>query len=182
MDYLKELEVQLSSSTEKLKSELRSMRSNRPSVELLEEVKVNYYEEWMTVKQLASLSITPPRTIVIQAWDKGAVGAIMKAIESANLGFTVSNDGNTIHATLSPLNDERREELSRVVKKQAEEIRIRIRSARDEAIKGIKSAEDKGKLTEDDVFSFKEKIQKSVEEANKKIEETVQGKLKEISE
>lgn len=178
---LKTLNETIGTSINWLRDEMRALRSNRPSVELLEELKLVYYNQPMTLKQLGSLSVSPPRSVVVQVWDKNAVGPVMKAIESAELGFALSNDGNTIYANLSPLTDERREELSRVVKKYAEAARIQIRSNRDEAIKALRSREESGDLTEDDVFSLKETIQKEVDTANGRVEELVEGKLKEIA-
>lgn len=178
--YPKELESHLKAIVEKLREELRSIRGSRPSVDLIEDIKVNYYEEELPIKQLGSLSNLPPRSIQISVWDKNAVGAVVKAIENARRGFSVSNDGNNVIATISPLVSERREELTRLIKKTAENSRIQVRHHRDEVIKKLKDAETKKEATEDEVFKAKEKAQRTVEEANKQIEELVSGKLKEL--
>lgn len=178
--YLKEFDGHLKTLTEKLREELRAVRGSRPSVEAIEGINVNYYEQNMPIKQLGSLSILPPRSVQISVWDKNAVGAVVKAIEGAKQGFSVSNDGNNVIATISPLMSERREELSKLVKKTSEGFRIQIRAHRDEVIKKLKEAEDKKEATEDEVFKAKEKVQKLVDESNKKIEEIVDGKLKEL--
>mgnify|MGYP001606348720 CR=1 FL=1 len=171
----------LASATDWLRDEIKGLRGNRPSVETVEDVKLNYYGESLPVKQLASLSVVPPRSIVIQVWDKNAVGPVTKAIEDAQIGFSTSAEGTTIYANLSPLTDERREELSRVVKKYAETARIQIRNHRDETIKSVKAKEESGEYTEDDMFSLKEKIQKEVDCANARVEELVEKKIKEIA-
>lgn len=180
--YVKELEAALAKVTEKLREELSAIRGARPSVELVENIKVSYYEQLLPIKQLGSLSIVPPRGVQVAVWDKSAVGAVVKAIEAAQIGLTVSNDGSMVRATLSPLGDERRGELTKLVKKTVEGARIQLRHHRDEAIKKVKGAEEKGELNEDDVFKAKEKIQKAVDDANEEAEKMLEGKLKELSE
>lgn len=172
----------LKAGTEKLREELRAIRGSRPSVDLVAELKVSVYDETMTVNQLGSLSVLPPRGIQITVWDKNAVGAVMKAIEGAKIGLSVTNDGQNIIATLSQLGDERREELGKLVKKTAEGHKIQVRARRDEAIKKIKEGEGSKQITEDEAFKSKEKIQRQVDETNERIEAAVEGKLKELSE
>ena len=178
----KQLEHDLKIVAEKLRTELGMIRGSRPSVELLENIKVNLYEEEMTIKQLGSISIVPPRGIQVSVWDKNAVGAVMKAIENAKIGLSVSNDGNNIIATLSQLGVERREELSRLVKKASENSRIQVRANRDDFIKKLRDVESKKEASEDEAFKTKEKIQKLVDGANKQIESVVENKLKELAE
>src|SRR4030067_3010768 len=108
---LKELEISMKNSVDSLKTELQNVRGNRPSVEILENVKVNCYDQMMTLKQLGSLSLRPPREIEIQLWDKSVTQQIIKAIEDAKIGLSVSSDGNIIRASLPTLTDERRREI-----------------------------------------------------------------------
>ncbi len=180
--YIKELEDTLKSLTQKFQEELKTIRSNRPSVAVLEDVRVDYYGQKMSVKQLGSLSVRPPRDIEISVWDKNAIAPVMGAIDGAKLGLSLTNDGNVIRATLPQLTDERRAEFSKVVKKMAEAVRIQMRSRRDDTIKKLKSAEEDKKIGEDQVFKGKEKIQKIVDEVNGKIEAALEGKLKELNE
>ncbi len=178
--FLKEIESALGGIHKKLQEELRSVRSGRPSVELLEGIRVTYYDQPMQIQQLGSLSIRPPRDIEIHVWDKGAVGAVAKAIQDAKAGFAVTNDGNIVRVSLPPLTNERRAEFEKLVRKMTEEARIKVRSHRDDIMKKMKSAEDVGALTEDHAFKGKEKIQKIVDEANKKIEELLSKKIEEL--
>ena len=178
----KDLEVSLQGVTQKLKTEFGQIRGNRPSVEMLETIRINLYDQVLTLRELGSLSVLPPRTIQITVWDPGAVGAIMKAIEDAHLGLSTNNDGNNIRATLSSLGNERREELTKLVKKTAETVRIQIRSKREEAIKHLKDAESGKMITEDDAFRGKEKIQKATDKANGEVEALVNGKIDELGE
>ena len=178
--YLKDLDFALRAVVEKLREELRAIRGNRPSVDLVQDLKVNVYDQILTIKQLGSLSVIPPRAIQIGVWDKSSVGPVVKAIEDAKIGLSVSNDGNIIHARLSELSEERREELSKTVRKSAEETRIHIRRERDGAMKSLKSAEETGELPKDRAFKLKEKIQKAVEAANGEVEAVVQKKFVEL--
>ncbi len=182
MDHLKELESALAGILAKLKEEISTIRSSRPSVDLLENIKVNHYDSWFTIQQLGSLGIEPPRTVKITVWDKNAVGPIMKAIENAKMGFTVSNEDTLIRASLPPLSSERREEFGKLVKKTVEGSRIQVRARRDETIKKLKADEDGGKLNKDQVFKTKEQIQKAVDQTNKDIEAILEKKLKELAE
>lgn len=179
---LKTLESELTGVTQKLRQDFTAIRGNRPSVETIQDIKVNLYDQWLTVKELGSLSILPPRTIQITVWDPGATGAIMKAIDDANLGLSTNNDGNTIRATLSPLGDERRDEMTKLVKKISEASRIQIRARREDAIKRLKDSENKKEITEDDAFKGKEKVQKVIDRANGEVEMMVNGKLEELGE
>ncbi len=179
---LQEFETGLAAILERLKEEFRTIRSNRPSLELLENIKINYYDQWLPLNMLGSLSIRPPREIEIAVWDSSAVLPIVKAIESAKIGLSVSSDGNVVKAFLPSLTDERRQELAKFAGKTAEAKRIQLRSRRDETIKKIKSAEEKKEITEDQFFHAKEKIQKLLDEANEKVETVLRDKIKEIEE
>ncbi|MBI3589361.1 MAG: ribosome recycling factor [Candidatus Liptonbacteria bacterium] len=181
-DFLKQFESELKTSTEKLKSDLAMIRSNRPSVELIEGIKVSLYEQMLSIQELGSISLQPPRDILISVWDKNAAGAVAKAIEDAKIGLSVSSDGNVIRASLPILTEERKAELSKLVKKTSEETRIQIRTRRDEAMKKIKAAQDSKDINKDQEFKVKEKIQKQVENTNDQIEKLLEGKLKEIGE
>ncbi len=178
----KELEVTLVGVTAKLKQDFGQIRGNRPSPDMIQDIRLRLYDQRLTIRELGSLSILPPRTIQITVWDPGAIGAIMKAIDDAHLGLSTNNDGNTIRATLSPLGDERRDEMTKLVKKISEATRIQIRARREEAVKRLKDSENKKEITEDDAFKGKEKIQKATDKANGEVEAMVSGKLAELGE
>jgi len=178
----KDLEVALSSVTTKLKEEFGQIRGNRPSPEMIQNIRINLYDQQLTIRELGSLSVLPPRTIQITVWDPDAISAVMKAIDDAHLGLSTNNDGNTIRATLSPLGDERRDEMTKLVKKISEASRIQIRARREDAIKRLKDCESRKEITEDDAFRGKEKIQKAVDKANGEVETMVNGKLAELGE
>jgi ribosome recycling factor len=179
---LKEADVIFKAVHVKLREEFSVIRGNRPSVEMVQDLRVNVYDQELTVRQLGSLSVIPPRSIQVGVWDKGALGAVAKAIESAHMGLSVRTDENNIIATLSSLGNERREELTRLVKKTSEAARIQVRNRRDDIMKRLKEAEANKEMSEDAVFKAKEKIQKLVEDVNGKIEALVEGKIKELGE
>jgi len=179
---LKKLELSVNESIAYFKSQLSSIRGNRPSPKLVEDITVEYYGQKMTVKQVGAISITSPREIQISVWDKNAVNIVAKAIESSNLNVSSSVDGNVIHINLPPLSQERREELIKIVKKEGESARIGIRSHRDEAVKESKNEFEAGKITEDDKFKSKEKIQEIIDKANEEIDKILEAKIREIEE
>jgi len=165
-----------------LKKEFGGIRTNRPSSALVEDLKVSYYGEMLPIKQVASISVIPPREIVVQVWDKEAIAGVVKAIESAQLGATASADGLVVHVRFPELSLERREEFSKHVKRIAEEHRIRIRHARDEANKQTEKALEDNDITEDQKFKLKESIQKETDRVNEEVEKLVEQKVKEILE
>lgn len=183
MNYiLGELEKQIKEAIEYLKSQLGPIRGGRPTPKLVEDISVDYYGQKLSIKQMGAISVLPPREIQISVWDKNAVGAVSKAIETSNLNVNANTEGNLIRINLPPLSEERRQEFIKLVKKEAEGVKIRIRSARDEANKKTAKDFDEGKLTEDEKFKSKEKIQEIVDKANEEVENILEGKIKEIEE
>ncbi len=179
-DYKKSLETELGLAIEHLRGELQNIRGNRPSIEMLENLKITYYDQPVTLKEVGSFSLVPPREVQINVWDKTAVPQVVKAIEDSKMGLTVQNESNVVRGFLSSLSAERKAELMKIIKKSVEEIRIEVRAKRDAAIKKMRAAEDAGELTEDDVFKAKEAVQKSVDAANQKIEALLEEKEKEL--
>ena len=167
---------------QKLKEELSGIRANRPTSGLVENIGVEYYGQTMPLKQAGSISVKPPREIHITAWDKEGAAAIAKGIETSSLGLTANTDGMTIRVFLPELSTERREELSKHVKKITESYKIQVRAAREDANKEIDAMEKAGKITEDDKFKKKEQTQKETSKANEEIEIILERKLKEINE
>ena len=177
-----ELENKIKEILNYFKDQLSAIRSGRPTPKLVEDLSVDYFGQKMTIKQLGSINIIPPREIQISVWDKQAVGGVIKAIENSNLSVSANTDGNLIRINLPALSTERRQELIKVAKKEAEETKIKIRHSRDEFNKKISSQEESGEITEDQKFKFKDEIQKIVDRANKDIEEMIEKKIKEMEE
>jgi ribosome recycling factor len=182
MEILKNLEEKISQITGYFREQLAGIRGGRPSAKMVEDIAVDYFGQRMPVKQLGSILVIPPREINISVWDKNAASLILKAIEASNLNVSANLDGNAIRINLPPLSGERRQELSKLVKKEAEEARIKMRSARDEANKEVARQVEEKKFTEDDKFKFKEDIQKKIDEASGEIDRITDNKIGEIEE
>lgn len=180
MNLVEEFKEESSRVIEVLKSELKGIRANRPSVALIEDIKVDYYGSPTPLNHISSIRVVPPREIHIQVWDQKAVKKVAEAIEGSGLGLSANIEGNVIRLFLPELSEERREELIRHVRKITEEFRIQIRNLRDEVNKKIDKLFDNKEISEDDKFRFKEDIQKETEKANKEIEETLRLKEKDI--
>lgn len=178
----KDLETALAAVTSKLKADFAQIRGNKPSPDMLQDIRVNLYDQSLSIRELGALSILPPRTIQITIWDPGAMAAVMKAIDDAHLGLSTNSDGNNIRATLSPLGDERRDEMTKFVKKMVEAARIQVRTRREDAMKRLKESKENGEITEDDIFKGREKIQKVTDKANGDVEMMLKSKVEELGE
>lgn len=181
-EIVKTLETQVKDAVLRVKQDFLGVRTNRPTTEPVLNIQVEYYGQMLSLRQLGSIAIIPPREIAITLWDKNAVGPAEKAIRESTLGLSPSIDGMTIRLAFPSLTDERRAELVKLIKQQAEEGRIRIRSHRDEANKRIALSESEKKISEDQKFSQKERVQKAVDLANAEIEKLLLEKIKEIQE
>lgn len=181
MDTLQEFKDQIGKLLEEVKRQIGSVRTNRPHAGLVEDIKVGHYGGTFPVKQLGSVGVMPPREIRIEVWDAGAVPAVAKAIEASSLGLTANIEGNVVRLFLPELSDERRKELVKYAGQIAEEHRIKMRHARDEANKRAQRLFDEGALTEDQKFKLKEDIQKATDEWNDNVKKLVEAKIQEIS-
>lgn len=158
------------------------VRTGRASVSLLDGIKVDYYGTPTPITQVASLSVPESRLIVIAPWDVAVIGAIEKAIQKSDLGLMPSNDGKVIRLAIPQLTEERRKELVKVVKKMAEEGKIKLRNARRDANEELKNAKKGNKLTEDELFAAQEEVQKITDRYIEKTDKILVAKEKEIME
>ncbi|MBI2013763.1 MAG: ribosome recycling factor [Candidatus Colwellbacteria bacterium] len=175
-EYIKELKQKLEQAVSSLKEELLKIRTNRPTAAPIENIKVDYMGTQLVIKQLASLSVEPPRDIIVSPWDKASLQTIQKALEEAKLGYSISNQGNSIRLKMPELTSERQEELIKTAKSMTENIRIRIRTTRDD----IKKKAETGTKDKDEKFRIKENIQKEIDSVNEQIDSMVESKIKEI--
>ena len=182
MDIIKELEQKMASLIEFVRQEMMGVRSNRPSPRLVEDIAVEVYGQRMTVRQVGAISIQPPASIIISVWDKGAVNVVAKAIESSSLNVVANVDGTTIRINLPALTDERRKEIIKMVKKEIEEAKIKVRSLRDDENKRVAREADEGNFTEDEKLKLKEQIQAVVDRGNKELDQLLGKKTAEIME
>ena len=181
MDSLTILDTKLREVLDQFRESLRGIRGGRPTSKLVEDISVPCYGHAMAVKQLGSTTVVLPREIQISLWDPEVVAPAAKAIEDF-LNVHPLIEGTLIRVHLPPLSGERRDELVKIVKRESEDARIRIRGLRDEANKKIARDEDEGLLNEDDRFRLKEQVQKRVDTANNTIEELMEAKVRELNE
>ncbi|WP_110929443.1 ribosome recycling factor [Bacillus massiliglaciei] len=160
--------------------ELASIRAGRANASLLDRITVDYYGSPTPVNQLAGISVPEARLLVIQPYDKTILGEIEKAILKSDLGLNPANDGSLIRIAIPALTEERRKELVKQVKKEAEEAKIAIRNIRRDANEDLKKLEKNGEITEDDLRGYSDDIQKLTDTNITKIDDITKNKEKEI--
>lgn len=165
-----------------MRQALLKVRTGRASIGILDGIMVDYYGTPTPLRQLATLAVPEPRLITIQPWDKGALSAIEKAILKSELGLTPSNDGKIIRVPIPPLNEERRRDLVKMVKKTAEEYRVEIRNHRRDANAILKDLEKDKEISQDDLKSAQDKVQNLTDDHIKQIDVLLADKEKEIME
>lgn len=163
-----------------LRGELQKVRTGRANPALLQDLQVEYYGTMTPLQQLANLNAPEPSLIVVSPFDKGALQAIERAIRSSDLGLTPNNDGRLIRIPIPPLNEERRKEIVRHLKKVAEEHKIGVRDARRAALAMLKELEADGGLPADDRVRADKRIQDLTDAHVKKIDEMSAQKEQEI--
>lgn len=162
--------------------ELASIRAGRANASLLDKLTVDYYGAPTPINQLASISIPEPRMLVIQPYDKSSLGDIEKAILRSDLGITPSNDGSLIRIVIPQLTEERRKEIVKLLKKEAEEAKVAVRNVRRDGNEELKKLEKSGDITEDDLRGYGDDIQKATDDHIKQIDQITKEKEEEIME
>lgn len=161
------------------KEELVSIRAGKANQNVLNGVMVDYYDSQTPISQVASINIPDAKTILIQPWEKGLIPAIEKAILVANIGLTPSNNGEHIRLSIPPLTEERRIQLVKQVKSEAENARVSLRNARRDAVDAFKKAQKDG-MPEDMAKDGESDAQKLIDGYIKKIDDLVAEKEQEI--
>jgi ribosome recycling factor len=172
----------MQAAVEAMRREFNSVRTGKASPALLDTVKVEAYGSKMPINQVATVNVPEPRLLIVQPWDKNLMGDIEKAIQSAQLGLNPSNDGNLIRVPIPQLNEERRKDMVRILHKLAEEGRVSVRYARQEANKDVKQREGDHDISEDQARSELDAIQKLTDEHIAKIDELLRAKEEEVME
>jgi ribosome recycling factor len=179
---LKDFEKSAGAVLSALSGEIAGVRTSRPSPALVEDLKIEYFDQQVPIKQLGSISVIPPREMAITLWDPSGVTTVAKALEDAKRGFTVSVRGGAVYISLPPLSEERREEMIKLAKSIAESYRIRLRGSRESANKQLQAAKAAKSITEDMEARGKKKVQEITDRINKEIDILIEKKIKEISE
>lgn len=165
-----------------LKSDLNTVRAGRANPALLDQIQVEYYGTPTPLKSLANVSVPDPRTLLITPFDPKSVADIEKAIMVANLGINPSNDGKSVRLAIPQLTEERRKDLTRLIKRMGEESKVAIRNLRREANDILKKAEKQGDLTEDDLKKELDEIQSLTDDGVKEVDDIIANKEKELME
>jgi len=181
-DIKKEAEQRMQRGIEAVKEEMRRLRTGRAHAGLLEHVMVEYYGTNVPVKQTANVSVEDARTIVVTPWEKNMVSAVEKAIINAGLGLNPVTAGQVIRVPLPPMTEERRRDLVKVVRQQAENGRVALRSVRREALSDLKDLLKEKLITEDDERRGQEEIQKLTDRYVALIDAQLKEKESEIME
>ena len=165
-----------------LKEEMGTVRAERANAALVDKVMVDYYGTPTPLKSLANISVPEPRTLIISPFYPKSIPNIEKAINVANIGINPVNDGKVVRLQIPQVTEERRKELTKVVRKLGEDAKVAVRNLRRDANDKVKKMEKAGDFTEDDAKSTLEDIQKEIDKAVKHIDEIVANKDKEIME
>lgn len=179
---IKEADSKMKKALEAVQREFMEVRTGRAHPGLIEGMHIDYYGTLTMIKQVASISVPDPKTVIIQPWDANAIPEIEKAINNSKLGVSPVVDGKLVRLNIPPLSKERREELIKVVRDMAEHGRISLRTIRREANEKIKKLQTETKISEDDSFRAQEEIQKLTDKYIKDVDKVLEEKNKELTE
>ncbi|MFA7278244.1 MAG: ribosome recycling factor [Candidatus Gracilibacteria bacterium] len=172
--------AQMKKAIEHLKDEFSKLQVGRATPALVEDVKVDAYGSLQPLKAVASVSVPDAKTIQIQPWDRGLLGAIEKGIQIANIGLTPNNDGVYIRINIPPLTEERRKDLVKVVSRYSEEAKITIRNTRQDTNNSFNAMKKNSEMTEDELHAGMKVVQDHVDRSNREIEEMSKKKEQDI--
>ena len=156
---LKEFQRKMEKTLDVLASDFAAVRAGRANAQVLDRITVEYYGQPSPINQVGTVSSPDPRTLVIQPWDGSLLKAIEKAIQTSDLGINPQNDGRVIRLVFPQLTEERRKDLTKQVRKYAEDAKVAVRNIRRDAVDYVKKAQKKGELTEDDQKKAEKDIQ-----------------------
>ncbi|WP_297830402.1 ribosome recycling factor [Thermomonas sp.] len=176
----KDAQARMAKSIETLRHNLVKVRTGRANTGLVDSIKVNYYGSDMPLSQVASVSVSDARTIMIVPWEKQMVGAVEKAILASDLGLTPNTAGTTIRLNIPALTEERRRDLTKVVHGEGEDAKVAIRNIRRDANHQVKELLKEKQISEDESARAEAEIQKITDAAIKDVDEVVKAKEVEL--
>lgn len=179
---IKDAKHRMDVSVDNFRGEISKIRSGKANTALLDGIKVDYYGNMSPLNQVGNISVLDAHTLSITPWDKNMVPVIERAIITSDLGLNPASDGTNIRIPIPPLNEERRKELVKLVKKFGEEAKIAIRNVRRDANEQLKKEEKAKNISEDELKRFEDEVQKITDEHTNKIDEIIEHKEKEIME
>lgn len=178
----KEAEDRMTKTTSVYSEELQSIRAGRANPALLDQITVDYYGQQTPLKQVASISSPEPRLLVIQPWDASLIPIIEKEILKSDLGLNPSNDGKLIRLVIPMLTEERRKELSRVVKKNGETAKVSVRNIRRDLMDNLKKLEKNKEISEDEKRIAEDEVQEITDKYISEIDKLTDKKEEELME
>lgn len=180
MSAKKNIDEKIISTKDNLKENLNTVRAGRANPALLDKVMVSYYGAPTPLKSLANISTPDPRTLMITPFDVKAIGDIERAINETDIGINPANDGKVIRLVIPQLTEERRKELTKVIKRYGEESKIAIRNVRREINDQLKKDQKNGDISEDECKKEMDNLQKKIDNAVKDIDKMIEEKNKEL--
>lgn len=181
-EILKDADERMVRSIDALRDEFRRVRTGRAHTGLLEHITVDYYGSQVPINQAANVTVEDSRTLAVAPWEKQMVAPIEKAILTSDLGLTPITAGTVIRVPLPPMTEERRKDLARVLRNEAEGSRISVRNIRRDAISDVKEMQKEKLITEDDEHKAQDDIQKITDKFVAQIDALLEDKEKEIME
>ena len=172
----------MAKAVEHLRDEFSRVRTGRATPALVEKMRIDYYGSEVPLQQLAGFTVPEPRVLVIQPYDKGAMGAIEKAIQQSDLGINPSNDGQVVRLVFPALTAERRKEMVKVVKHQAEAGRVAVRNVRRHARQELEALEKAGELSRDELDRIEKELEKATHEVVAEVDQLLSHKEHELLE
>ncbi len=179
-EQISDAKTRMHKAVEALQVELSSVRTGRASPGLVEHLKVDYYGAPTPLMQLSTISAPDAKLIVITPYDKGALGAIEKAILKSDLGLTPSNDGTVVRLSIPPLTDERRKEMAKHVRKRVEEARVAVRNVRRDAHDHMRKTEHEHEISQDELHRAEGDLQKITDDQIKEVDKIGEEKEQEL--
>lgn len=179
-EFNKDFDIKMQKTIEVVMSDFASVRAGRANAAVLDKITVDYYGTPTPINQVAAISSPDPRSLMIQPWDSSMLKAIEKAIQVSDLGINPQNDGKVIRLLFPQLTEERRNELTKQVKKYAENGKIAVRNIRRDAMEKLKAAEKKGDMTEDDRKDCEKELQDMTDKYCKHLDDLSAKKDKEL--
>jgi len=179
-DVLKDLEKKMKTSLEHFRRDLGKLRTGRANISIFEDIKAEYYGVLTPILQMAKIGVPDPSLITVQPYDATLLEAIDKAVKAADLGLNPINDGKVLKIPIPPLDEERRREIVKRVKKMLEDEKTALRNMRRESKEFVEELEKEKVITEDDKFKGLDELQKITDDYTKKIEDAAAAKEKEI--
>lgn len=173
-------EEKMKKSVESVAADFAAVRAGRANAAVLDRIMVDYYGTPTPIHQIASIGSPDPRTLTIQPWDAAAVKLICKAIQESDLGINPQNDGRVIRLVFPQLTEERRKELTKQVKKYAEEAKVAMRNIRRDGMDYVKALKKKSEITEDEQKKAEKDLQDMLDKHIKKADEALAAKEKEL--